>query len=100
VQFVRNLAKKQGSTALAQLASQMSSIIRLGNRNGEDVFAKVKGLIADMIEKLEAEARLMQPRRPTAIRKTQSLRRRRPPRRLKSRSSPLRLMECLPNRLL
>jgi len=56
VQFVRDLAKKSSSAALAQLASQMSSIMRMGQGNGEDVFAKVKSLIADMIEKLEAEA--------------------------------------------
>jgi hypothetical protein len=56
VQMIRDLAKTQKSTALAQLASQVSSVVSYGTRSGEDVFAKVKGLIADMIEKLEGEA--------------------------------------------
>jgi len=34
----------------------MSSAIRLGSANGGDVFAKVKGLITDMISTLESEA--------------------------------------------
>merc|ERR1712203_1331590 len=54
VRFVRNLARKQKSTALSQLASRMSSAINAGT--SADPFGKVKGLIADMIEKLEAEA--------------------------------------------
>merc|ERR1712039_788001 len=54
VRFVRNLARKQKSTALSQLASRMSSAINAGS--SADPFGKVKGLIADMIEKLEAEA--------------------------------------------
>merc|ERR1719162_494799 len=48
VRFIRELAKKQGSMVLSQLASRMSSTVRIS--------AKVKGLITDMIEKLEAEA--------------------------------------------
>merc|ERR1711920_192570 len=54
VRFVRNLARKQKSSLLAQLASRMSSA--MNSRNSADPFGKVKGLIADMIEKLEAEA--------------------------------------------
>merc|ERR550537_1451957 len=54
VRFVRDLAKKHKSTALAQLASRMASSISL-SRSG-DVFDKIKGLINDMIDKLEAEA--------------------------------------------
>merc|ERR1719373_697922 len=42
--------------ALAQLASRISSAVRLGAAAGEDPFAKVKGLITDMIATLEAEA--------------------------------------------
>merc|ERR1711972_612004 len=38
------------------LASRMSSAVSAGSANGEDVFGKVKGLIAAMIEKLEEEA--------------------------------------------
>merc|ERR1719446_887604 len=57
VRFVRDLARKSKSAALAQLASRMSSAIRLGAAAGEqDVFAKVKGLITDMISTLEQEA--------------------------------------------
>jgi len=48
--------KKTKAPALAHLASRMSSAIRLGSANGGDVFAKVKGLITDMISTLEAEA--------------------------------------------
>jgi hypothetical protein len=54
--LVKKLAKEHHSAALAQLASRISAIMRLGARGGEDVFGKVKGLISDMISKLEAEA--------------------------------------------
>jgi chromosome segregation ATPase len=56
VRFVRDLSRKSKSPALAQLASRMSSAMRLGAAAGEDVFAKVKGLITDMISTLESEA--------------------------------------------
>merc|ERR1740133_840698 len=57
VRFVRDLARKSKSPALAQLASRMSSAVKLGASSGEsDVFAKVKGLINDMIATLESEA--------------------------------------------
>jgi len=56
VRFIRQLSKKQHSSVLAQLASRMASTVRFGGSNKADVFAKVKGLITDMIEKLEAEA--------------------------------------------
>jgi len=54
VQYIKNLAKKHNAPALAQLASRISSAIKLSN--GADVFAKIKGMIGDMIEKLEQEA--------------------------------------------
>jgi chromosome segregation ATPase len=56
IRFIRDLARKSKSAALAQLASRMSSAVKLGAAAGEDVFAKVKGLITDMIATLEAEA--------------------------------------------
>lgn len=51
VRLVRDLARKQNSGALAQLAFRMSAAMQSG-----DAFEKVKGLIADMIAKLEKEA--------------------------------------------
>jgi hypothetical protein len=56
VRFIRDLARKSNSPALAQLASRMSSAMKLGVAAGEDPFAKVKGLITDMIATLESEA--------------------------------------------
>merc|ERR1719399_467090 len=56
VRFVRDLARKSKSPALAQLASRMSSAMKLGAAAGEDPFSKVKGLITDMIATLEDEA--------------------------------------------
>merc|ERR1719224_25591 len=41
---------------LEQLASHISSAMRFTSGEGVDPFAKVKGLIADMISKLEEEA--------------------------------------------
>eukprot|EP00747_Dinoflagellata_sp_TGD_P149923 gnl/TRDRNA2_/TRDRNA2_177064_c0_seq9.p1 gnl/TRDRNA2_/TRDRNA2_177064_c0~~gnl/TRDRNA2_/TRDRNA2_177064_c0_seq9.p1 ORF type:complete len:731 (-),score=213.45 gnl/TRDRNA2_/TRDRNA2_177064_c0_seq9:236-2335(-) len=55
VRFVQDLGLKQHSPLLAQLASRISSAIRLGGGEA-DVFAKVKGFIRDIIAKLEAEA--------------------------------------------
>merc|ERR1719316_711514 len=51
VRRVRDLAQQQKSTALAQLASRMAAAM-----HSSDPFAKVKGLISNMIEKLLAEA--------------------------------------------
>jgi len=56
VRFVRDLARKENSEALAQLASRMASAIRFGTAAGDDPFAKVKGLISDMLVKLEEDA--------------------------------------------
>merc|ERR1719160_825571 len=47
VRFVRDLAQKQKSAMLVQLASRMAMAIRAGSRGGADPFAKVKGLISD-----------------------------------------------------
>merc|ERR1712151_7433 len=51
VRMVRDLARKENSAALAQLASRVSSVAHL-----HGPFDKIKGLISDMIEKLESEA--------------------------------------------
>jgi len=55
VRFIRDLARKSKAPALAQLASRMDSAMRLG-AGSADPFAKVKGLITDMIATLESEA--------------------------------------------
>merc|ERR1740129_2656190 len=51
VRLIRDLARKQGSGALMQLASKMSSAM-----HSKDAFSKVKGLISEMIARLEQEA--------------------------------------------
>merc|ERR1719498_2354254 len=53
VTLVKKLAHQHHSAALAQLASRIKAVMSYG---GDDVFAKVKGLISDMIAKLEKEA--------------------------------------------
>jgi len=56
VRLLRDLARKQHSAALAQLASRAAAVMSSGVEGREDPFAKVKALIADMISKLEDEA--------------------------------------------
>merc|ERR1719504_314031 len=53
---IKKLARDHHSAALAQLASRIGAVMRLGAADGDDVFAKVKGLISDMIAKLQKEA--------------------------------------------
>merc|ERR1740139_977152 len=53
VRFIRDLARKQHSSSLSQLAARMTSAMHSG---GGDQFKKIKGLIRDMINKMESEA--------------------------------------------
>merc|ERR1719375_965613 len=61
VGLVKKLARQHHSLGLAQLASKITAVVRFGHMSGADPFAKVKGLIQDMIDKLveegEAEAK-------------------------------------------
>jgi len=56
VRSLRDLAMKQKLPQLAQLASRVASVMHAGEESGEDVFAKVKGLISDLLARLEDEA--------------------------------------------
>jgi chromosome segregation ATPase len=56
VVFVKKLAKTSHSAALAQLASRINALVHYGSASRDGPFDKVKGLIQDMIAKLEAEA--------------------------------------------
>ena len=53
---VKGLARRSHSAALAQLASKMSVVMQYGGASQNDVFAKIQGLVNDMIAKLEKEA--------------------------------------------
>jgi len=53
---VKTLAKRYHSSALAQLASRIEAVVKLGSASGADPFEKVKAMISDLIAKLEKEA--------------------------------------------
>jgi len=55
VNLLRELARRDQSSAMAQLASRVSSAVRFGTRSGNDPFGKVKSMIKDMVERLEKE---------------------------------------------
>jgi len=56
ITLVKKLARDHHSAALAQLASRIAVVVRYGGKDGADPFAKIKGLISDMITKLTKEA--------------------------------------------
>lgn len=56
VTAIKRIAKQEHSAALAQLASRIGVVMQYSSVSHADVFGKVKGLVTDMITKLEREA--------------------------------------------
>jgi hypothetical protein len=54
--MIKKLAQQHHSAALSQLASRISAVARYGESAGADPFAKVRGLIEDMLSKLQKAA--------------------------------------------
>eukprot|EP00929_Paragymnodinium_shiwhaense_P063422 TRINITY_DN3167_c1_g1_i1.p2 TRINITY_DN3167_c1_g1~~TRINITY_DN3167_c1_g1_i1.p2 ORF type:complete len:672 (+),score=255.20 TRINITY_DN3167_c1_g1_i1:67-2082(+) len=54
--IVKDLARTHKSAALAQLASRMNNVMRVSSEEGSDPFAKIKGMISDMLDKLQKES--------------------------------------------
>jgi chromosome segregation ATPase len=53
--FVRKIAKEQHSSELAQLASRIIAMSRAGAFQTSDPFVKIRGMISEMITKLDAQ---------------------------------------------
>jgi hypothetical protein len=53
--ILKKLAREHHSSALAQLASRISSLSRNGAFRTTDPFVKIRGMITDMIEKLDKQ---------------------------------------------
>eukprot|EP00812_Abedinium_dasypus_P013986 NODE_74_length_2226_cov_210.863657.p2 GENE.NODE_74_length_2226_cov_210.863657~~NODE_74_length_2226_cov_210.863657.p2 ORF type:complete len:697 (-),score=365.67 NODE_74_length_2226_cov_210.863657:136-2175(-) len=56
VQFVRRLARQQNSEALTQLGRRIASSLQASALTGDNPFGKVKGLISELIERLQNES--------------------------------------------
>jgi len=56
VAVLKSMAKKMHSTALSQLASKVDTMLKYKMANKEDIFAKIRENIEEMIAKLEKEA--------------------------------------------
>lgn len=56
LRIIRRMAYSEHSAALTQLASHIQSTLRFGSADGASPFAKVQGMIMDMLAALEKEA--------------------------------------------
>ena len=56
VTMLQTLGKKSGDVALSQLALRMRAAVQMSSSSGADPFAKVKGMISEMIDKLVQQA--------------------------------------------
>jgi hypothetical protein len=54
VKFIRKIAQEQNSASMAQLASRIVAMSRSGAFRSSDPFGKIRGMIEDMISKLES----------------------------------------------
>jgi len=56
VSMLQTLGKKSGDVALSQLALRVRAAVQMSSSSGADPFAKVKGMISEMIDKLVQQA--------------------------------------------
>merc|ERR1719152_965699 len=54
--MLQTLGKKSGDVALSQLALRVRAAVQMSSSSGADPFAKVKGMISEMIDKLVQQA--------------------------------------------